>query len=586
MNATTPNVAAVPRDAPFDLKSDALDRLDAVATYPALLKQIHYIESTNIGGLPEDIARKLDRLYLIRFSRIHRSRNTQESMLSEFDDHLARVAHDTMRDHLDSMASKFHARWTVLRDQLALLRLKLSEEQRFAEGANVPLWETVSTLVLASGAEGLPLKKLRQELSDRNVGPQTKGGATNLVASMRAVGWLEQTRFGREVQVFAGPTLLNRVAKKSAQAQGESEEHARQDAARAPIILLKHTIPVITDAVAYHTSRAARYAAVGADLHRTLRRTMESDSRNTDELLGHYRNLIRFLNSDFYQVCHQHFSFVKDYFKGRHIVLPRLCLKGLHQVNVDGSSAATVTTILRDKDPYSEPATTIQNNTALERASEEAAPYLVNSLAEAAGYKVYRNPRLDLTLAEKFASEAFHGRTDTRGYGENEITWARCWKDYEIRGSDVQAFYQSTMVAPIIFDGTLTGNLPSIGFDKHMAEHLGLESGRNHILGFLCVDHITPDYFETEIDERFAKTLADMLVPYFVTRLGLTKGSSSFLNVLETLELERMKQSIRAPSTIIQVAVTQVEMAKQIISMDSELFEGNANVHRSAVAII
>ena len=537
MTTTIVKGNAVSHGAVFDLRSDPLDHIDAVATYATLWTNVRAYRDPNSRRLPCEIAERLDRLYVLRLAKLLRAHAATIQDVAEMDDHLSRVCRYAPTS---GAGEPFEVRWNTLRSLLDTQRhlmteTRLAREQKVSESTAFT-WEAVGKIVLDAPAEGIRHKDLLNALTERGVGPSSKGGVTHLIARMESAGQLETIRRGRELYISPGRVLLEQNQR--------TQPFERVPEWKSPFVELVHELQkrsgqaasclhIVRDASTLHQSNSATYQLGGARLHRKLRKALDNKG-DVGALAASYGELLGFLNLTFFQTCKLHFELLGRHFDNRGFVSrPRFCIKGNLANFRDKKEKSRVYTIFRDTNFPDFPRETearLTENTGFEVVAKTGEHYLLNDIPAAVGHNKYRNPRLNLAKA---AAYVLQRGASPDGKGSNQA-WAQCWTDFAQNRRVGTYYYQSTLILPIVFKHA--GVLPN---EMHL---LGLANDSKNILGFLCIDHEDCNYFDGEIDVPFASIFAEMLIPYLVKRLSLTRGSSNFLNAATLLNQVEMQE--------------------------------------------
>ncbi|MBI3716514.1 MAG: hypothetical protein HY255_11020 [Betaproteobacteria bacterium] len=400
------------------------------------------------------------------------------------------------------------------------------------------LWDKVGDVVLAHAANGIRQKELGEALVTAQIGPKGKSGITHLVAAMRAAGWLETSRRGREVFIFPGHVLTeNRTRAREAERMTAPVRLQELDVRKLlrviqPTLLrVRGATSLVREAVEFHQSNSGTYAAEASELHKALRKALARGTTNTNRLEDAYRQLLLHLNTKFYKACFHHFKIIGNYFDERgRLAKPRVCIKGNmanHQVTGDDQ---IIFTILRETEIGRETGARLFENTGFHEAARTGQPFILNDIPSAAAQGLYFNPRLDKDKVAHFWNK-YHAVSRANRPAQ---AWNTCW---QASGGSVEhpivTSYQSTLIAPIIFS--------SEHLSSDLCEHLNIDGNLRHIMGFLCLDHVNVDYFDEHMDIDVCSALSGLLMPYLFTRLTLTRGSETFRTAVDKLDKSDMK---------------------------------------------
>lgn len=279
--------------------------------------------------------------------------------------------------------------------------------------------------------------------------------------------------------------------------------------------------------VCYHQGEYAQFQFLASELHKTVR------LMNDQEALC---ALDDYFNARIKHTAKKSFSILRDYYKARHITLPRICLKGTETRGTD----KYVVTVFRDDEVLYSSDVPLKKNSAFAHIDSTGRFYRVNNIPQQIVDGTYVNARIDVDKTEKYLNKKTR---DTASMDEEEIAidseWAKCWKvvDYDgntITDIDPLSCYKSTLVIPL----TLWRNKLDIAFIEQInkkirqnAEFSEEENIDRLIFGYLCIDHITEEYFNSGTDLSIGYMIADLLSLYLIAKMVYTESSNTYRSI-------------------------------------------------------
>ena len=120
----------------------------------------------------------------------------------------------------------------------------------------------------------------------------------------------------------------------------------------------------------------------------------------------------------------------------------------------------------------------------------------------------------------------------SQGNTQLDENWVKCWRGNkdELKTTateDHQNCYKSTLIIPL----TLWGNKLGPRFKNKIRMK---DIGRT-IFGYLCLDHISTDYFNSVLDVDSGYVYADILSLYLLIRIVYIDQSETFSDVRKLL---------------------------------------------------
>lgn len=279
--------------------------------------------------------------------------------------------------------------------------------------------------------------------------------------------------------------------------------------------------------VCYHQGEYAQFQFLASELHKTLRLMKDQEALCA---------LDDYFNVRIEHAAKKSFSFLHDYYQPRHSILPRICLKGAETRD----SVKYVVTVFRDDEvPYSSDVP-IKKNSAFDHIDRSGRFYRVNNIPQQVIDGTYVNARIDVDKTEKYLNKQPRDTTllDKEGIG-TDSEWAKCWRivDYDdnpIPDIDLRSCYKSTLVIPL----TLWRNKLDVAFIEQINNKIrqSTESSEEEnidrlIFGYLCIDHVTEEYFNSSTDLNIGYIIADLLSLYLLAKMIYTESSSTYRSI-------------------------------------------------------
>jgi hypothetical protein len=490
------------------------------------------------GSYTQPIAERLDQILTIRTTRLLQSARTTRDDCDALTNLISRLAHDTVAAELEALPARYATRWQMLKDMLQA-SLRLREHQRLAEQsvAQSPrdaLWKAIAQRLGEAGAAGVPMAEVGDIIRNWPDSPASKGGISLLVSQMRAAGWVESVARGRTRQLFAGHRAPSFVAPLP-ESRPRQLPHGQLTTSFADTKAASSARPlgVARSLVCYNQGAFLGYYYLGHEKHAELRKAMEPATNERGNQRASIRGDVRrcrralddFLNTGLRSAAEQSFKELQQHFAGRSATAPRICLKGASQASPNGH---LISPIIRDATTHQyKGRSSFGQNTGLDEVARTGQPYLCQDMAELALRGDYTNPRLSPERVEQLAAR-FNSTPEGRDNSITMADWQNCWTDSDIPGADPASFYRSTLIVPLTFRYSQL----DVQFAKRLGEKLPELSPpggwERAVLGFLCMDHVEPHFFQPQFDTDIGYVMADMLSLYVFTRLALTTLSNSY----------------------------------------------------------
>jgi hypothetical protein len=475
-----------------------------------------------------------EQVYRVKVTRTLMTSATCADDIGQLISHLSKMRTLLRRKAASSEAATARQRWEVyveLLDTASTLAVEREVTAAPAAADAKSAWEVVASTLLAHRREGIGWGQLAELVIASSTGPTSKGGVSQLVTAMRAAGWLDAVSRGRNKLIFPGPSIHKSAAWQAAFGQGT--EPAGPQAVNTPSSFAL-TLKLIKDSVCFNQSRIIETHHLAAEKHQRFKESQGKSAAARKKLRA---DLMSYLNNTLTSAANENFALLKNYFRMRGSTPPRMCIKG----NWTGADhEQLVVDVIRDRvqDMTREPSR-IEDNTGFVRVKESGLWYLENDLPAAALRDEYRNPRLNVDLLKSLAAANQANGISTLSRED----WQRCWTQRD--DTDSASCYRSTLIVPI----TLVNNSLSNDFIDSVKSKLSSPSKPRVdrvILGYLCFDHESANYFDAIADVQLGYIFADLLSVYLFTRFNFTSMSTTFKDFDEKLRTEEMLQQMVA----------------------------------------
>ena len=272
----------------------------------------------------------------------------------------------------------------------------------------------------------------------------------------------------------------------------------------------------------------AQFSFIAAEMHKKIKDLMKDDNPDPQQLKnlcdGLEEELTAFQQTIFTETC----KFIKNHFHHRSTVVPKVCIK---VVSDDDQDKRVVYAAFREKWEYNAEYP-INANKGFKEVYRTGKSYICNDIPGEVNNSSYYNPRIH---PQKVA-DIYFKYLDPKNATANWNNWKNCWisnsKDDGVtkeQPSD-ESCYMSTLIIPL----TLLNNK---NLKESFREHFEIpktlsndeEPGRA-IYGFLCIDHMEANFFNSEVDTKIGYIFADILSIFLIHNLIYTKYSKTFKN--------------------------------------------------------
>lgn len=520
----------------MNISNDSLGMLDAL-DYGELLRRVQADLKRLDDRFSAGLADTLDTLFTVKFVRLMRTPLVPREALLDLDGLIARICRDIYRSQLNAFPAHYAARWQMLRDAMAAnLRIEdVQAEERLEDTGSRDPWELVAAMVLVDGGE-VTWSGVKKMLAQHGVGPQSGGGVSQLLSVMRAHGWIDAVQLrGNKSILVAGRNIAQSQAWRATHAAAPEPKNS-VPALAAPMWnhrASRRMTELVRRGALFNQDALLDFSLVSHELHRKVRLTLEAldaDGKHSvarwKPLFDAMREMNRTLNRRTQRVAHQNFELLHQHFRDRHPVAPRMSLM-LCQREPDSD----IFTYAYARDGGAQQgcvASRIIDNSGFEHVAARGAYYLNNDIPASAVEGNYRNPRFDATVLQNLRER------QSGGVSPND--WLSIWKDGA--STDARSHYKSTLIVPLAVRTDLLSKEFNLCMEERFSTHLGHSrrvSASQLILGFLCLDHGSTNYFDSEVDVELAHVFAGQLSIYVFERIMLTDLSMTYNRCLEKL---------------------------------------------------
>lgn len=231
-------------------------------------------------------------------------------------------------------------------------------------------------------------------------------------------------------------------------------------------------------------------------------------------------DLKKFIDKALLDSIAKSFDEIHKMFRGRHPIPPRICLKA----NL-GKDDKTIVSLARERRVAYNSDCLVHENTGFEFIQNNGANYLCQNIPEHAKKDAYKNPRLIMDEVKLYSNTFnYNGHID-----EN---WVKCWRggkdEKEVTTTqDYQNCYKSTLIIPLTLWNNKLGD--------RFIEKFRMKDVDRTIFGYLCLDHISTDYFKPVFDVDSGYVYADILSLYLLVRFVYIDQSKTFNDASEQL---------------------------------------------------
>ena len=278
----------------------------------------------------------------------------------------------------------------------------------------------------------------------------------------------------------------------------------------------------LRDFICYHQGQVIEHIYWGAEIHKALRIAL--DKKDLGTISQHLNQIDNDLPELFQHAWQMTVKQLLSLFEISHEspILPRMCIKA----TTTTQEGQHIEDLFREDGGVSTLSYKVPENTGFKSVQDDGKYYKCNNIPNACARSNYINPRLNPILAKKYKCTIFNKAINKlRGRNFDEA-WVQCWDDYSAEKENGASCYKSTLIIPM----TLMNNMQSSKFIQNTM--IGVSKNARSIYGFLCFDHIEPEYFNDD-DVNIGYIAADILSFYMVNELNYTTYSKTYRRAKE-----------------------------------------------------
>ncbi|MCP3944968.1 MAG: hypothetical protein GY710_26300 [Desulfobacteraceae bacterium] len=365
--------------------------------------------------------------------------------------------------------------------------------------------------------QGNPLEQFQNAKSD-------KKGTYKLVTTIYTV-FKEFTEDHRNISEFKEHFELvwNKYKEKIDKIKDEHKEKSTNiNQIKKPLELIQN----IRSYISYHQGKLIEYLFFAGEEHKKLKKEFSKKEKNAELIKNIYMELTNSLNSKIFEVAEYSFEVLQTYFRGRRNMAPRICLRA-NNFEDDNQKILTYYRSPGSRVAYSKLSDClIKENRAFLHILATPGPYMCNKIPEEAGKGDYENPRLKIDEVKKYLKKVSDKRLKSSSIDDSD--WRKCWKRISVENKKIankpEHCYKSTLIIPL----TLLDNTLSDGFIKNFK----MKDIGDRVFGYLCLDHVEPEYFSYEMDTNIGYIFAKLLSHYFLIYFMFINQSKTRTNII------------------------------------------------------
>lgn len=284
-----------------------------------------------------------------------------------------------------------------------------------------------------------------------------------------------------------------------------------------------NSMELIKQAIVYNTGSITNFRFEIESAHKELKiHLLNQNKYELKQAITHFEETI---HKSLFSVFEVNVEYLANYFAGRALRPPRICLKLNHDGKIiTGFSSKT-------SEYYSEYSP--EENTGFYSIISRGNYFLLNNIPEAAKKSHYKNPRLNYSCVASYKKNPLKYIRSLLDKTYTDTDWQKCW--VQRMGSDgsqvkpsIESCYKSTLIVPIA--------LPNNSLSFSFKEFFQIPESSGTILGFLCFDHLDENYFNASVDIDIATIFAHLLSSFFVDYLKHTTHSQVFEMAKKAIE--------------------------------------------------
>lgn len=288
--------------------------------------------------------------------------------------------------------------------------------------------------------------------------------------------------------------------------------------------------------ICYNQGKIAEIEYLASMYHKILRVEMQKDEPDLELVKRNKDALVKTTVKGIRTVCYKNFEFLHEYFHGRHVVPPRISLKGNREPGQMGTSQEElIFTLARCVNSRRDPGlgVKVSENSGFQHIAQYGSCYIEQNIPKATKDGKYWNSRLDSNTAKHISPNWLNkalniARKYFYGAYSYDQKWASCWTSVN-NPLDPLESYKSTLIIPITFWNN-TDELNNSFLQKlklFRESDLDGEPARA-ILGYLCFDHVDTHFFNKAVDKNVGYIFADIISLYLISLQNYTSASQIY----------------------------------------------------------
>lgn len=284
----------------------------------------------------------------------------------------------------------------------------------------------------------------------------------------------------------------------------------------------------LCDFVCYHQGEFIQYTFLAGEYHKALKDEFLKEKKNYCEIKNKHDELIEYLNEKLGDVVTKSFELIKRFYRGRHLKLPRICIK----VNFDPEKKI-ITELFREHKVKYIADCSVDENKGFQYIKENGKYFLCQDIPSEIQKGEYFNPRLVKEAVSNYKSVNIFKRYFRSKSYHTDDAWVNCWKRIETdNGQSIRTHYRNCYKSTLIIPLTLLNN----NLDKRFLKKFNIENVNRTIFGYLCFDHIETNYFNPVADVDFGYIFGDVLSLYLLVRFMYVDQSSTYTALRDFLK--------------------------------------------------
>lgn len=255
----------------------------------------------------------------------------------------------------------------------------------------------------------------------------------------------------------------------------------------------------IKEFICYNQGRYIQFEYLLGLKHRDLKKAVTATTPSPAMIADNCENLLSFIHTELKAVSERNFDLIKKFFgeSKNYETPPRVCIKIISEDN-------KIVTLYRTEKVDFEQAFPIELDRGFSYVQQNGVFFLENDIPQAVKNGSYFTPGLSQRIASAYSRGWWKKK-------EIDLKWCQCWEDYKGHPSRETSCYRSMVIVPM----TLLNCDLSFDFKRNFFKNS--PDGDRTIWGFLCMDHVAPNYFDVGIDVNLGYIVADILSLYYIS---------------------------------------------------------------------